>query len=399
MIRLAVCSDISLEGKFQKMSSKKIGLYEEKQLAHFDSLIQTLVKEKPDAFFVVGNLFGTVKPKNNTISVVNEAFDTLHKNGIETFLLPGGHETPLYFAHDIHPLELFRNSPGIHLLLPPSSTNIHSLEISEPVFEGTIKKIPFRIFAPPSTLKSPDLYDYQLETQGKAGKTCEIYAVSDLTAYRKETEKVCTKFFKKMSKIPLSAIFLGGNLPCKVPKKISKSIISCPQIHPNNFKYANSSGLKILTYDPEKKQFIKEKLVPISQLNVERILIHLSEFSPENWDDVIKNALKERSNLTKILQMSLDDVISKDNYHNHLSLYRYLEIGLTKNFHFELEDRIEFDNAAADIGDLNLLNELKKFTKNQIENLSGMTDQQRELEKAIYEKAMQKIEDDYSNFA
>ncbi len=69
VIRVGLCSDIDLESKFKHMTTKKRLEYEEDQLSDFDQLIRTIIKQKIDAIFITGNLFGTAKPKNRTIEM------------------------------------------------------------------------------------------------------------------------------------------------------------------------------------------------------------------------------------------------------------------------------------------------------------------------------------------
>ena len=150
VIRFTLCSDIDLENYFKHMTTKKWLEYEEDQLNDFERLIKTIIKQKIDALFIAGNLFGTPKPKNKTIEKVMKLLRDLTSKGTECFILPGDRDMPLNFSNDRPVHYIFEDLENVHLLLREDLQELRSRNVKKSSFTGIIKNEKLNLFSSPS---------------------------------------------------------------------------------------------------------------------------------------------------------------------------------------------------------------------------------------------------------
>jgi hypothetical protein len=407
--KFAVCSDIGLEGRFRRMSSQKIEQYHEDLLKSFYKMVDIVIEEKINFLFIIGNLFGKVKPMNATLNTVLECFTKLTKKKIDVFILPGNLETPLFTTRDIHALEIYRSNSRIHVLYDNNfMLEKTSKEIISPFYSKKVQGIDFKIYSTPNPLIPPHQFDFNLDV---AGEECELFFIGDLSTFKKkEAQSKMQEAMMELDQNPLTAIFIGGNVPNSLDiSKMENKVIHCPQINANNFEFAQTFdmkklnpakheyGIKIMDYDPTDQSFSNIRIIPISDLEIERIMVNLKEIKSKQWDEEIKTTLQKNSNLSKFVRLQLEGKISRDTYHKFLSIYQYFDIGRVRNFHFELEDRIEFNNAAADISDLRIMDELLNYKNYRVEEITNGDFESKNSSniELIYRKAMEKIKLEY----
>ena len=171
-LKIALCSDIDLESRFKHMTTKKWLEYEEDQLNDFEQLIKTVIKQRVDAFFIAGNLFGNPKPKNRTIEKVVKLFKDLGSKGIDCFILPGDRDMPLNFSNDRPVHYIFEDLENVHLLLREDLQELRSRTVKESSFTGVIKSEKFNLFSSPSPFINLDELQLAIEPDEES---CNIF--------------------------------------------------------------------------------------------------------------------------------------------------------------------------------------------------------------------------------
>lgn len=395
-LRIALCSDIDLESRFKHMTTKKWLEYEEDQLNDFEQLVINIIKQKIDAIFIAGNLFGTPKPKNRTIEKVIKLLKDLKNKGIECFILPGDRDMPLNFSNDRPVHYIFEDLENVHLLLREDLQELRSRTVKKSSFTGVIKNEKLNLFSSPSPFIRLDELHLAIEPDEDFSN---IFVISDVFAFKKDVEGIYKNFLEQLNNTGINYLFIGGNIPQTIEKRGLKfKIIHCPQIHQNNFGYCDCKhGLLIETFD--KGQFQgSSKCVPISKLNVKYNEINVNQIKTTEINKQISENIMNLSDLKKnIFRITLFGDLDKSKYHD-IEMFKYQKMGRRMNYYFELYDQIEFKESSPDIQGLDPLKELVEFKDRIIsealkdENLSSS--EKKDLS-SVYEGAMHIIKQEW----
>jgi DNA repair exonuclease SbcCD nuclease subunit len=395
-IRIGLCSDIDLESRFKHMTTKKWLEYEEDQLNGFEHLIQTIVNQKIDAFFIAGNLFGSPKPKNRTIEKVVKLFKDLEGKGIECFILPGDRDTPLNFSNDRPVHHIFEDLENVHLLLKEDLQDLRTRTVNKSSFSGAIKNEKLNLFSSPSPFISLDELQLAIEAEENS---CNIFVISDVFAFKKDVEAIYKNFLEQLNNTGINYLLIGGNIPQAIKNRGLKfKIIHCPQIHQNNFEYCESNhGLLIETFDKGKFQGSSE-FVPISKFDVIYNQINVNQIAITEINRQISENIMNLSDLKKnILRITLLGDLDKSEYHG-IEMFKYQKMGHRMNYYFELYDQIEFKESSPDIQGLNPLKELEQFKDNIISEAlknDNLSNSEKKDISSVYEGAMHIIKQEW----
>lgn len=397
-IRIGLCSDIDLESRFKHMTTKKWLEYEEDQLNDFEQLIKTIVKQKIDAIFIAGNLFGTPKPKNRTIEKVVKLFKDLEHKGIECFVLPGDRDMPLNFSNDRPVHHIFEDLENVHLLLREDLQELRSRTVKKSSFTGVIKNEKINLFSSPSPFINLDELQLAIEPDEDS---CNIFVISDVFAFKKDIEAIYKNFLEQLNNTGINYLFIGGNIPQTIKKKgLNFKIIHCPQIHQNNFGYCDGKhGLLIETFD--KGQFQESsKFVPISKFNVIYHEINVNQIKTTEINQHISKNIINLSDLKKnIFRITLSGDLYKNEYHG-IEMFKYQKMGRRMNYYFELYDQIEFKESSPDIQGLNPLKELEQLKDRIIGEAledGNLSSSEKKGISSVYEGAMDIIKKEWDN--
>ena len=395
-IRIGLCSDIDLESRFKHMTTKKWLEYEEDQLNGFERLIKTIVKQKIDAFFIAGNLFGSPKPKNRTIEKVAKLFKDLESKGIDCFILPGDRDTPLNFSNDRSVHCIFEDLENVHLLLREDIKELRSRTVKKSCFTGVIKNEKLNLFSSPSPFISLDELQLAIEAEEDS---CNIFVISDLFAFKKDVEAIYKNFLEQLNNTGINYLFIGGNIPKTIKNRGLKfKIIHCPQVHQNNFEYCDGNhGLLIETLDKGQFQGSSE-FVPISKFDVIYNQINVNQIATTEINKQISENIMNLSDLNKnILRITLFGDLDKSEYHD-IEMFKYQKMGRRMNYYFELYDQIEFKESSIDIQGLNPLKELEQFKDNIISEAlkdDNLSNSEKKEISSVYEGAMHIIKQEW----
>jgi len=397
-IRIGLCSDIDLESRFKHMTTKKWLEYEEDQLTGFEQLIKTIVKQKIDAFFIAGNLFGTPKPKNRTIEKVVKLFKDLESKGIDCFVLPGDRDMPLSFSNDRPVHHIFEDLENVHLLLREDLQELRSRTVKKSSFTGVIKNEKLNLFSSPSPFISLDELQLAIEPDEDS---CNIFVISDVFAFKKDIEAIYKNFLEQLNNTGINYLFIGGNIPQTINNKDLKfKIINCPQIHQNNFGYCyGKHGLLMKTFD--KGQFQESsKYVPISKFNVIYHQINVNQIKTTEINQHISKNIINLSDLKKnIFRITLSGDLTKNEYHG-IEMFKYQKMGRRMNYYFELYDQIEFKESSPEIQGLNPLKELENLKDRIISEAledGNLSSSVKKSFSSVYEGAMDIIKKEWDN--
>ena len=397
-LKIALCSDIDLESRFKHMTTKKWLEYEEDQLNDFEQLIKTVIKQRVDAFFIAGNLFGNPKPKNRTIEKVVKLFKDLGSKGIDCFILPGDRDMPLNFSNDRPVHYIFEDLENVHILLREDLQGLRSRTVKESSFTGVIKSEKLNLFSSPSPFISLDELQLAIAPDEES---CNIFVLSDVFAFKKDIEAIYKNFLEQLNNSGINYLFIGGNIPQTIKKKGLKfKIIHCPQIHQNNFEYCDGKhGLLIETFD--KGQFQESsKCVPISKFNVIYKQININQIKTSEINKHISENIINLSDLKKsIFRITLSGDLDKNDYHG-IEMFKYQKMGRRRNYYFELYDQIEFKESSPDIQGLNPLNELEQLKDRVISEAlkdGKLSSSEKKGLSSVYEGAMKIIKKEWDN--
>lgn len=89
----------------------------------FDHLVSEVLELRPDLFIFSGDLFDRVNPTNFIRKYAQDQLRRLSQHAIETFLIPGNHETPRSRGVK-NPLTLYQDIPHVHIELSPFQEEI-----------------------------------------------------------------------------------------------------------------------------------------------------------------------------------------------------------------------------------------------------------------------------------
>ncbi|MBD3212872.1 MAG: hypothetical protein GF311_09710 [Candidatus Lokiarchaeota archaeon] len=355
-MKAIVCSDFDFGNHFKHMSSKDVFKYEEKQIESFNRFVSKCIEIEPEIIFIVGNLFGSSKPRNLAIETVRKGLNELADNGMKILILPGAHDVPLPFTNDIPVHYVFENK-NIKFLF--TRENTVKLSIEKPIKQMTVGDLRFNIFTMTSPLRNPTDIEFDLEIDKDS---LNLFLLSDVTSFKKNIEKIFVELLKKLDRFEFDAVLLGGNYP-DVPEisKCGFDIIYCPQIHKNNFLFTQKyHGIKIIEI---KNGMINDtdQIFPISKFNVKNENLDVSGLNSKEINDKIYDIIKKNSDpVNNIMRLTLVGKLEKQKYHN-LKLFQRSEMGKRSNYYFELFDRIEFVNSSQEIQGLNVKEELEDF--------------------------------------
>jgi hypothetical protein len=355
-MRGIVCSDFDLGNHFKHMSSKDALKYEEDQINHFQDFIEKSIELSPDFLFIVGNLFGTYQPRNYTIETVKNGLNELADKGIKIFILPGAHDIPLPFTNDV-PIHLLFKNKNIEFLFNKEVSK--STNVRDPIYNIEKDNVNIQVFSVPSPLRKPT--ELQLELNVKSN-FLTFFLMPDISSFKKDVDSIFSTFLKNLDECSLNSLLVGGNFPnVKKLTNCSFDVIHCPQIHQNNFNYAdNEHGICLLEIENE-KGINKKNIIPISQFDMINEIVEVSNLNPTEINELIYETIRNRSDPSKnIMRLTLIGEMEKENYHN-LKLFQYNEMGKRLNYYFELLDRIEFLNSTQAIQGLDVKEELEDF--------------------------------------
>ncbi|MHA1489286.1 MAG: metallophosphoesterase [Promethearchaeota archaeon] len=397
VLKCALCSDIDLEYRFKHMTSKKSVNYELEQLKHLDILVDRCLEEKIDVLIVAGNIFGSSKPKNNTIKRVVESLNKLIDEKITVFILPGPHDIPLYFSDDTPVHFILESINNVHILQHKDFASNIKKDIFKPVFKEKVKGIPIQIFTTTSPFKKPDELNFSLEIDEDYSNW---FIISDLFSFKKDIDNHAANLIKKLKETKIDVLLLGGIVPDSLNMNGNGfQVIPCPQIHQNNIDhYEKESGLAIRSFDNGIFSEV-EKLIKISNFNLKHEILNINTIA---LGEINKAAIdlirKEHDQKYRLLKLTLLGKLSKDDYHE-IKIYDLNNKGQLLNYYFELSDLIEFHEETVDISGLSLLNELEIFTENLIsekENDNDLSESEKAEEIVYLKEAIQTIKKDWN---
>jgi len=360
-----VCSDFDLGNHFRHMSSKDAIKYEEAQIEHFKNFIIKCIEMEPDILIIVGNLFGNSKPRNLVAETVKTGFNNLTENGTKIFILPGTHDIPLPFTNDIPIHHIFENRDVKFLF---NKERLSKAIIDEPIYKIEIDNLKINLFSTPSPLINPKNISFELNLDKNS---LNLFLMADINSFKKDIEETFTNLLNSLDKFDLDALLLGGNYP-EVPElsDCKFKIIHCPQIHKNNFIYAEKEhGIRMIDIADKDIKY-ERKVYPISRFNMINKIFNVSNLNARDINENIYNIIKENANPSNnIMRFTLVGKLEKQRYHN-LKLFKYSEMGKRRNYYFELLDRIEFLDSSAEIQKLDVKKELEDFIANKMKSES-----------------------------
>lgn len=219
-MRCVLTSDINLGYKFRHMTSKDYLLYEEHQINSFKKFIEKCIELKSDIIFIVGNLFGTSKPKNRTIEYVNKLFYVLSQKNIHIFLLPGPRDTPLPFSDDTPVQKIYESYSTLHFLYDELQDK--KKEIGQPLYKNIINNEKIEIFTPCNPFLKPNEQEYNLRTDDEY---YSIFIQSDLSEHKKDFNKLILELPTELNDKNIDVLLLGGNIPKTMNLNFDSSMI------------------------------------------------------------------------------------------------------------------------------------------------------------------------------
>jgi len=95
----------------------------------FEEAVEYAKKERPDLFFMGGDVFDSIRPSNATRATVMNLFRSLHMSGIRIFVVSGHHDTPKSIEEGVSPLAVYGNSGYVHFFRNPSEPEAVILDI------------------------------------------------------------------------------------------------------------------------------------------------------------------------------------------------------------------------------------------------------------------------------
>lgn len=397
-LKFALCSDIDLEFRFKHMTSKKGFNYEEQQLDHLSVLIDKCIEQKVDALIIAGNLFGTPKPKNNTLKKVIELFNTLTNNGIYIFILPGVHDTPLYFSDDGPVHFVLKNMENIFILQSDDYAATIKRKIIDSVFKEKFKDHPIQIFTTTSPFIKPDELDLNLNLDKEYSNW---FVLSDIYSFKKDIDNILLRFLEKLNDTDVDLLLIGGIIPNTIDvNQYTFQIINCPQIHQNNFDHLqqeSESGLLVGTLENGRFSSF-EKIIEVSQFHLIHEILNVNSIPPDIINDSALELIRNNTNQKNgLLKLTLNGKISKQDYHG-IQIVDLNDAGYQRNYYFELSDLIEFEKDTEDISGLNNLTELELFTRFKISESKkdvSKSESEKKKEISLLEKALTKIKGDW----
>ncbi len=245
----------------------------------------------------------------------------------------------------------------------------------------------------PNILESPKKYTYKFKLNPKH---ISFFCLPDPFSYKKDTDKLTSYLLERLKKIPFEALLVGGVIPKSLKTSSLKfPYIHCPQIHPNQFEFAEiPTGIKFISINDTTRKISETDPIQISSLNMVYHHLDLNTLKAGDWDNTVKEIIKKDSKLNCLMRITLSGNISRTQYQKHLNLYRYHEIGRVKNFYFELDDDIEFKSQIKNLSDLRIRDELKEYIDLREKELlkeKKMAVAEIQAEREIYMHALKKI--------
>jgi len=389
-LKFGICSDIDLEYKFKHMTSKLALKYEEDQLKNFDKLIEKCIENRIDLLLIVGNLFGTYRPKNKIIDKVMEGFQRLKENEIFIFILPGSHDTPLCFSEDKYIHTIFTDNNFIYNLLNVIHNEESKNIIKEPLYKGNIKGERIQIFAPLNPLIKPYNFQYELKTEENY---INIFLLPNILDFKKDTEKIFKKTLDLLKNQNLDILISGGYKPLNIPiNNFNFQIIHSPQVHQNNFNNWNvPHGILITELNSRKFQNFSN-YIQISHFKMIKKIFTIENYPMNEINEEIINFIKDNANVNSIfMKLIIQGNIKKSDYHK-IKLYQFLEIGKLHNYYFELQDNILFTDSSTNAQSISIISEIENLTNRIIQEEKPV-----EGEIKYYNYAIEKIKKDWEN--
>jgi Icc-related predicted phosphoesterase len=356
MLKIGVCSDLMLDYRFKRINNQNAEKLSQIQQQNFTKLINSIIENKINTLIVVGNLFGTITPKNTTLKFVIDGFAKLKEQEIQVVILPGHQDTPLILANDIPIHYLFENLPNVKVARKKSIGSLDA-KINEPVFSQTCGNSIINYYS----ANSPFIRLNECEIEcPKKDDTLNIFLASDLTAYRKNNKQLISEFVEKIEHSNIDCCLVGGHLDENLANifKNKSKIIHCPPIHPTKFDYLKTTmhGLKTLTF--EKKRIAQEpKILSLFDIPMEQIVVDVNTINSGDINDRLLNIIKEKSIKQQIFQLKLVGEISRDNFHK-IQRHKIVETAERQHIYFEYQD------------ELNLIIEEKDMNKMESKSLS-----------------------------
>jgi Icc-related predicted phosphoesterase len=388
-------------------------LYEKQQIKTFIRLIDTCIQEKIEVLFVVGNLFGKVKPKNATIKIIIEEFKRLEQEHIKIFILPGQHDIPLFFENDNPVHFILERKESIHILYKHKVLTQKDKIIIDPIWAGEINGIPLQLFTSPNPLILPNKLVFKFK---ESMKHINGFLIPNLNVYIKKDKQAVAEFLENLDQSNIDLLIVGGNIPKEITLEDYKfHTINAPQINPNNFDFTESNhcGLNINTLEHPFDNLNEGIIIPISELKLVQLNFDVEQVAINRLYKIIKEEIMDKANKTTLMQLKLSGSILKNEYHK-IEQYKIHNLG-RRNFYFELDDEIEFisnniENYQEDVGKIRVLKEIERIVvekqeelkinyNSSTENDSGEKDNPNVLNRKlkIYDRALKLIERDYAN--
>ena len=358
------------------MTSERAHAYEEKQLENLEKLIDCCIDERIENLFIIGNLFANPKPKNKTIEFVYSEFLRLGDNNVRVIILPGAKDTPLYFSNDKLVHEIFNKLDNVELL----NKEVKSSNVNEyfncQTFNIDLKGIKLEIMVPPNPFIFPDRL---IINNGFASSdSIKIFAISNLLAFKKKLEVAFSSLSEKLKDLNFDYLFLGGitrdALNQIISMKLPFEIIWCPQIHQDNFLNTDiKNGLQIADLSNNKFK-LQDLPIEISNFKLTHEIINVNNVSLASINELInKTILQTQDGENGILRLTLMGKLTKEEYHT-IKIFNHLENGIKRNFYFELNDEIEFEEVKYDVAGINIIDEIEVILSNKIEEISRNSD-------------------------
>jgi len=427
------------------MNSKKASIYEYEQLKNFEKLVEVCIEEKLDILFIVGNLYGNSKPKNKTIEVVARGFRKLRSNGINIVLVPGVHDTPLYFSNDSVP-HFIHEDEGVIVLFDDTNFKKGTKNITRWIFNGRIKGYNFKIFSYYSPFIDPRRFKIEFEAlndrdDSEFENSINIFIISNIFDLREVKGDIIKEILERLKNKGIDFVIINGidlsQYKDLIPLDIDFGIIEAPHLHKSNFKYIDSKeGLlvgQLYRVEDLKKgdskndeiksgdmieegealyesgsigaaggryKFIVEKIIPISEFELLREKIRVDGENLSNFSNIVKNKILNNSDKhKKIYRLELIGEIEREQYHE-INIHSFIEIGNKYYYYFEILDKIEFANMDKEYSNIRVFSELEELVEEKVKELvDGSIEVSDNIqdEILIYKKALEKIREDWNN--
>jgi len=380
------------------MTSKKAISLEKRQLEDFKILMNIVIDKKVDVLIIAGNLFGTARPKNQNIKIVNELLKQLSDSNIITLILPGVHDTPLYFSNDNPVHFIFQNIKNVHILQDNDYSSRIKHEIDEPVFRGNIKNETIQIFTTTTPFIKPEELKFNLDI---AEGYSNWFIISDIYSFKKDVELIYKEFLNELRNTKINALLIGGVIPniqnTKQRDNDQFQVIHCPPIQLHHFEHGNrEKGLTIHSF--EDNNFTNKELINISEISLHHKKININDYLISELNEELERQIKENADTRdKLCRVSLHGEIDKEDYHS-IRIFDLIDKGNRLYFYFELKDLIRFDSGIEAVEGLDILKSLKEFTKtkiDEIQNNINMNSDLKEQEIKYLNKAIELIEKEW----